>query len=82
MPRATRPPSLPPDLLDGLVNALERVAAVADLLGSLGTGRDPALLRDRTVAGAARVIAEEADRMLALIRVHDAFDRPNDPNDP
>lgn len=70
MPRATRPPTLPPDLIDGLANALERVAAVADLLEIVGSVADPGRLRDRTLPGAARVIAEEAERMLALIHTH------------
>ena len=67
MPRATRPPTLPPDLIDGLHDALERIAAVADLIEIVGALADPGRLRDRTLPGAARIIAEEAERMIALI---------------
>jgi hypothetical protein len=70
MPRTTRPPSLPPHLIDGLLDGLQRVSAVADLLCIVGTGIDPSLLRSRTVAGAADIIGNETDRMLELICAH------------
>lgn len=68
--RSTPPPFLPPDLVDGLQDALERITAVADLLEVVGTVADPGHLRDHTLTEAGRLIADEADRMLELIRAH------------
>jgi hypothetical protein len=71
MPRATSPPSLPPDLVDGLLDGLHRVSAVADLLEAVGVAADPRRLRDGTLAGAGDIIGKEAARMLALVRSHE-----------
>lgn len=79
MPRATRPPSLPPDLVDGLLDGLRRVAAVADLLGAVGSLSDPDRLRDRTVATAADIIGDEADRLLKLIHAREPSINPTPP---
>lgn len=79
--RSTPPPTLPPDLVDGLQDALERITAVADLLEVVGTFADPGHLRDRTLTEAAGLILDEADRMLALIRAHAPSINP-DPSEP
>jgi hypothetical protein len=79
MPRATRPPSLPPDLVDGLLDSLRRVSAVADLLGIAGTLSEPDRLRDRTVSEAAGIIGDETDRMLKLIHARDPSINPKPP---
>lgn len=71
MPRATSPPLLPPDLVDGLLDGLQRVAAVADLLEVVGACAPPERLHDATLAAAAEIIGGEAARMLALIRAQD-----------
>lgn len=75
--RSTPPPFLPPDLVDGLQDALERITAVADLLEVVGA--DSGHLRDRTLTEAARLIADEADRMLELIRAHQPLPNPLPP---
>ena len=68
--RATPPPSLPSDLVDGLQDSLERITAVADLLEVVGTCADAGHLRDSTLTEAAKLILAEAEGMLALIRAH------------
>ena len=70
MPRATSPPSLPPALVDGLLDGLRRIAAVADLLETVGVAADPGRLRDGTLAGAGDIIGDETARMLALLAAH------------
>jgi hypothetical protein len=65
MPRTTSSPSLPPHLIDGLLDGLQRVSACI-----VGAGIDSSLLRSRTVAGAADIIGNETDRMLELIDAH------------
>ena len=79
MPRATRPPSLPPDLVDGLQDALERITAVADLLEVVGTFAESRHLRDRTLTNAAALILGEAKGMLELIRIHQPLPNPLPP---
>lgn len=72
MPRATSPPPLPPDLVDGLLDGLNRVAAVADLLEAVGVAADPGRLRHGTLAGAGDIIGKETARMLALVRSYES----------
>lgn len=67
MPRTASPPSLPPDLVDGLLDGLRRVAAVADLLACA----PPERLLDDTLAGAGDIIGIETARMLALVRSYE-----------
>lgn len=68
MPDTTSPPPLSSDLLDGLLNGLRRVAAVADLLETIGSCAEGAHLLDGTLAEAGGIIGKEAAHMLALIR--------------
>lgn len=70
MPRATPPPSLPPDLLDGLQDALEGIAALADLLALVGSAVDPGFLQPRTVATAAALIEGQTCRIRRLLDLH------------
>ena len=70
MPRASSPPPLPPDLVDGLLDGLRRVAAVADLLETVGSCQPSGRLLDETLAGAGDIIGGEAARMLALLAAH------------
>jgi hypothetical protein len=60
MPRRPSLPLLPPDLVDGLQDALDGIEAVTDLLALVGTVVDPGLLRVRTVATAASLIDGQA----------------------
>lgn len=77
--RSTPPPFLPPDLVDGLQDALERITAVADLLEVVGASGDSGHLRDRTLTGAAGLILGEAEGMLELIRAHQPLPNPLPP---
>jgi hypothetical protein len=71
MSHVTSSPSLPTDLVDGLLDGLRRVAAVADLLETVGSCAPPERLLEGTLAGAGDVIGKETARMLALVRSHD-----------
>jgi len=71
MSHVTSSPSLPTDLVDGLLDGLRRVAAVADLLETVGACAPPERLLEGTLAGAGDVIGKETARMLALVRSHD-----------
>lgn len=70
MPRATPPLSLPPDLIDGLQDALDGIEAVTDLLALVGTVVDPGSLRPHTVSAAAALIDGEASRIRRLLNIH------------
>lgn len=71
MPRTQSPPSLPTDLVDGLLEGLRRVAAVADLIETVGACASPERLHVGTLAGAGEIIGKETALMLALVRSHD-----------
>jgi hypothetical protein len=79
MPRPTSPPPLPPDLADGLLDGLRRVAAMADLLETVGSRARSEQLLDNTLEGAGNIIGGEAARMLALLRAHNIPAIPETP---
>jgi hypothetical protein len=70
MPRATRPPTLPPDLIDELLDSLDGIEAVADLLALIGMAGDPSMLRERTISRVGYLIGNEASRIRELLNHH------------
>jgi hypothetical protein len=68
MPDITSPPPLPPLPVDELLGGLRRIAAVADLLETVGACVPPERLLHGTLAEAGGIIGKETAHMLALIR--------------
>lgn len=79
MPRADLPPSLPHDFVDGMHDALERVAAVADLLTLAGPPGGADRLQCQTIPHAAAIILGETARMRALLAERDPTFAPDPP---
>lgn len=72
---------LPVNLVDELHEALNLIAAVADLL-ALATLDDPGLPKDATISRAARLIESEASRLRHLLRQAEGIPSPNLPTTP
>ena len=81
MPESTKP-VLTVDLIDELDGALDRIAAVADLLIQVGVAVDPKVLRDQTISRAASLIENEASRIRRLLYGHEGTNPESSSFDP
>jgi hypothetical protein len=58
---------IPTEELDGLLDALERIAAVADLISCLDAGQEIGMLHPRTISVVASLIYREATEISRVL---------------